>query len=142
MPPSKEKAMRYLIMLYGPREGLDALSRGDFGDWTNEDVTAMMEHMGAINDELADRGELVDAAGLTGPSQAKAIRLSDGTPTVTDGPYLETKEVMAGYWVVDTETPERALEIAKRASLSPNPDGVDPGGVEVWPLQEEGPAPE
>ncbi len=131
--------MRYMIMVYGPREDLDAFSSGDFGEWSQEDVAAMMSHMDAINDELADRGELVDAAGLAGPSQAKAIHVSKGQATVTDGPYLESKEVMAGYWIVNTETAERAVEIAERAALSPVPDNVDPGGIDVWPLMEEAP---
>ncbi len=94
-------------------------------EWAPEDVQAHIEFQHVLNRELAERGELVDAQGLTGPDQAKVV-VSDGTraPVITDGPYPESKELLAGYRMVDVDTVERALEIAARASAAPGPNGV------------------
>jgi hypothetical protein len=73
--------------------------------------------------QLALRGELVGAEGLAGPEQAKLVRAApDGEP-VTDGVFPESKEFLAGYWIVEVETPERAYAIAAQASLAPGPGG-------------------
>jgi len=73
---------------------------------------------------LAEAGELVSAEGLAGPEQAKIVRAGkDGTP-VTDGVFPEAKEFLAGYWIVDVETLERAHQIAAKASAAPGPGGV------------------
>ena len=76
-----------------------------------------------LNEELAERGELVDAQGLAGPELAKFV-VSDGVgaPVVTDGPYPESKELLAGYRMIDVETLERAIEIAAQASAAPGPE--------------------
>jgi hypothetical protein len=67
----------------------------------------------------------VEAQGLTGPELARVVT-SDGrsAPVVTDGPFPESKEFLAGYWIVDVESPERAVEIAAQASAAPGPGGV------------------
>ncbi len=78
----------------------------------------------AINEELAAAGELVAAEGLAGPEQAKLVRARrNGTPLVTDGPFPETKELLAGFWIVDCASEARAIEIAARASAAPGPGG-------------------
>jgi hypothetical protein len=78
-----------------------------------------------FNKELAEAGELVGAEGLAGPEQARIIRArKDGSPEVTDGPFPESKEFLAGWWIVDVESPERAYELAARASAAPGKGGV------------------
>jgi hypothetical protein len=94
-------------------------------EWTPEDIKAHIDWQKAMNEELAGTGELVDAQGLAGPEQAKFV-VSDGVaaPVVTDGPYPESKELLAGYRLVDVESVERAIELAARSSASPGPNGV------------------
>ncbi|EKT82623.1 hypothetical protein WSS_A10357 [Rhodococcus opacus M213] len=78
-----------------------------------------------LNAELVARGELVDAQGLAGPDVAKRVTFDGkGAPVVTDGPFPESKELLAGYRMVDVESEERALEIAAQTSAAPGPDGV------------------
>jgi hypothetical protein len=92
--------------------------------WPPQDVTAHIAFQVALNEELAASGELVDVQGLAGPDLAKVVT-ADGVaaPVVTDGPYLEAKEFLAGYRTVDVDSLERALEIAARASAAPGPAG-------------------
>jgi len=94
-------------------------------EWSPEDIKAHIEFQQALNQELTERGELVDAQGRTGPEQAKFV-VSDGAsaPVITDGPYPESKELLAGYRMVDIETAGRAIEIAAQASAAPGPNGV------------------
>jgi hypothetical protein len=94
-------------------------------EWAPEDIRAHIEFQQVLNQELVELGELVDAQGLAGPDQARTV-VSDGTgaPVITDGPYPESKELLAGYRVVDVETPERAIEIAARVSAAPGPAGA------------------
>lgn len=94
-------------------------------EWTPEDIRAHIEFQQALNQELTERGELVDAQGLAGPDQAKFV-VSDGAsaPVITDGPFPESKELLAGYRMVDVETTERAIEIAAQASAAPGPNGA------------------
>ena len=94
-------------------------------EWNPGDIKAHIEFQQALNAELAELGELVDAQGLSGPEQAKFVVWDGaGAPVITDGPYPEAKELLAGYRLIDVETAERALEIAARASAAPGPDGV------------------
>jgi hypothetical protein len=94
-------------------------------EWTPGDIKAHIEFQQALNQELTERGELVDAQGLAGPEVAKFV-VSDGAsaPVITDGPYPESKELLAGYRMIDVETLDRAIEIAAQASAAPGPDGV------------------
>ena len=81
-------------------------------NWQPEDLKAHIAFMMQFNKELRNAGELVAAEGLAMPGQAKLVRArADGTPEVTDGPFAEAKEFLAGYWIVDVEAPERAYEI-------------------------------
>lgn len=93
-------------------------------EWAPADVQAHIDFQIALNAELTERGELVDAQGLTGPELAKIVLATDGAPIVTDGPFPESKELLAGYRMVDVESEERAIEIAARSSEGPGPDGV------------------
>jgi hypothetical protein len=114
--------MRYMLLQsYGPVEsGCLPMT-----EWAPEDIKAHIEFQQALNQELADRGELVDAQGLAGPEQAQFV-VSDGAtaPVITDGPYPESKELLAGYRLVDVESAARAIEIAAQASAAPGPAGV------------------
>jgi hypothetical protein len=93
-------------------------------EWAPEDVNAHIAFQVALNQELTKLGELVDAQGLAGPDQAKFV-VSDGSkaPVVTDGPYPESKELLAGYRIVDVETAARAIDIAAQASAAPGFNG-------------------
>jgi hypothetical protein len=75
---------------------------------------ALMSEADAIMNELVESGEWVGGEGLADPSIAKAVRVRDGVPAVTDGPFAEAKEQMIGYCIVDCDSPERAIEIAAR----------------------------
>jgi hypothetical protein len=94
-------------------------------EWPVEDINAHIEFQVMLNKELTELGELVDAQGLAGPDQAKFV-VSNGqaVPVVTDGPYPESKELLAGYRLVDVDTLERALAIAAQASAAPGLHGV------------------
>ncbi len=94
--------------------------------WAPEDIKAHIGYQRALNEELTERGELVDALALTGPELARFV-VHDGlgaTPVVTDGPFPESKELLAGYRIVDVESPERAIEIAAKVSAAPAQGGV------------------
>jgi len=94
-------------------------------EWAPEDIKAHIGFQQTMNAELAERGELVDAQGLAGPDQAKFVVCDGvGAPVITDGPFPESKELLAGYRLVDVETLDRALEIAAQASAAPGPAGV------------------
>jgi hypothetical protein len=93
--------------------------------WTPEEIKVHIDFQHALNAELLERGELVDAQGLAPPERAQFV-VSDGAsaPVITDGPYPESKELLAGYRMVDVETVERALEIAAQASAAPGAGGL------------------
>jgi hypothetical protein len=94
------------------------------GEWSPEDIRAHIAFQQALNQELLDSGELVDAQGLAGPEAAKFVRWDGkGTPVVTDGPFPETKELLAGYRLIDVDSLDRAIEIAARASAAPAYNG-------------------
>ena len=93
-------------------------------EWRPEEITAHLDYYRALNAQLAERGELVDVTILTPPDAARIVR-SDGTvPVVTDGPFQEFKEWVAGFQVIDVDSEERALEIAALVSAVPGPGGV------------------
>ena len=95
------------------------------GNWDPADIKAHIDFQIALNQELTETGELIDAQALSGPELARFV-ISDGrtAPVVTDGPYPESKELLAGYRMIDVESTERALEIAARGSAAPGPGGV------------------
>lgn len=93
--------------------------------WTQDEILAHIAFMQDTNKSLVDAGEFVDAQGLAGRENAKIVRSRTGAaPLVTEGPFPETKEFLAGYWVIDCETPERAVEIAAHISTAPGPGGT------------------
>jgi hypothetical protein len=109
-----------LLQHYGRVEG----NVPPMSEWKPEDVQAHIQFQKDLNAELRERGELVEAQALTGPDLAKIVLATDGAPAVTDGPFAESKELLAGWRTVDVESTERAIEIAAQASEGPGPDGV------------------
>ncbi|CAM5385201.1 hypothetical protein GCM10010329_13380 [Streptomyces spiroverticillatus] len=124
--------MLYMIQMNVDAAEWDRVMSG----YSQEDMQAMFAHMEALNNELTSAGEMVEARGLGGPSLAKTVRAgSDGRPQVTDGP-AHKGGILAGYWVVDVKSEERAYEIAARASACPGPGGKpgnDPVEVHAIP---------
>jgi hypothetical protein len=113
--------MRFMLLQH---YGEVASGAPPINEWSPEDVQAHIEFQKVLNQELVDSGELVDAQGLADPSQAKYV-VSDGVtaPVVTDGPYSESKELLAGFRMIDVETLDRAIEIAAKASAAPGVKG-------------------
>jgi hypothetical protein len=98
--------MRYILLIYQNTEAWNAFSQAD--------REVLMHAAGDLVDELTASGELVGGEGLASATQARSTHVRDGVVTVTDGPFLEAKEALAGYCIVDVATPERAEEIAAR----------------------------
>jgi hypothetical protein len=106
--------MKYLILLYGSQQDYDVMAGkpSDKPAMTPAEVAAMHEYMGTFHEKLVESGEFVDARGLTAPVHARRVRLENGAPVVTDGPYPETQEVLAGFTIVECASYDRATEIA------------------------------
>jgi hypothetical protein len=124
--------VKYMILLYGSQQDYDVLAGKptDKPAMSAEAVAAMHEYMGSFHQKLVESGELVDAQGLTAPVHARRVQLRNGVPVVTDGPYPETQEVLAGYTIVECDSFDRATQIA---SGLVNPDA--PGEyVDVRPI--------
>ena len=113
--------MKFMLMMNAPR------GEGDYAvmSWPPEDLMGHIRFMKRFGEELKQSGELVAAEGLAMPSQARIVRAGKGgAPQVSDGPFAEAKEFLAGYWIVDVETPEQAYAIAARASAAPGKGGA------------------
>jgi len=94
-------------------------------EWEPEEITAHLDYYKALHKELVDSGELVESEVLAGPDLAKIVTFDGVTaPVVTDGPFQEFKEWLAGYQIVDVESEARAIEIAAKLSAVPGPGGV------------------
>jgi hypothetical protein len=99
--------MKYMLMMFGDAATmLEERSR----EW----VAEMMAFMGTFNAQLEKAGELVEARGLAFPAEAKTVSLVDGQVVVTDGPFAEAKESLAGYWVLEVPNVDRAVELASQ----------------------------
>ena len=111
--------MKYMLMMNAPR------GSGDYAvtKWAPEELKAHVAFMHALNKELKEAGELVGAEGLASPGEAKLVRVGSNGQPVTDGVFPETKEYLAGFWIVDVESVRRAYEIAAKASSAPGPGG-------------------
>ena len=112
--------MKFMLMMNAPR------GTGDYAvsAWSPDDLKAHIGFMMSLNKELTNAGELVSAEGLAMPGEAKLVRAAkNGGPPATDGVFPESKEFLAGYWIVYVDTPERAYAIAAEASAAPGPGG-------------------
>ncbi|MBZ5591047.1 MAG: YciI family protein [Acidobacteriia bacterium] len=122
--------------MHCPKTGYDT-----FGAWPQKDIQAHIGFMLSLNQDLRESGELVSAEGLASPQQAKMVRAGkDGAP-ITDGVFPESKEFLAGYWIVDVESPEQAYKLAARVSAGPGPKDRGNQPIEVRPVM-SGPPPE
>ena len=114
--------MKFMLMMNAPRGQGD----GEYAvvNWAPQDFKAHIDFMKTFAKKLQQAGEWVDGQGLASPEQARIVRAGkNGAPEVTDGPFAEAKEFLAGYWIVDVDTPERAYAIAAEASAAPGPAG-------------------
>ena len=132
--------MKYMILTYGSQQDYDGLA-GNASDgaaaWSAADFAAMGAFMESFNQELAESGELVETRGLTAPVHARRLQFRAGAPVVTDGPYAESEEVLAGYWIVECDSFDRATQIAGRLTEVPGPDAArDRARVDVRPIAE------
>jgi hypothetical protein len=120
--------MKYMIMLYASQREYDLMSGAVTDDpaWNPEALAGMYEFMGKWNQELVESGEFVDAHGLAAPALTRRFGSKGGVPFVTDGPYAETQEVLAGYTIVECASLERASEIVAKLAECPNPGGGEP----------------
>ncbi len=112
--------MKYMLMMHVPR------ATGDYQimNWSPEDFKAHMAFMHQINKDLTSAGEWISGEGLAMPAEAKLVKADSKGAPVTDGVFPESKEFLAGYWIVQTDTTERALQIAARISTAPGAGGA------------------
>jgi hypothetical protein len=111
--------MKYMLIMSGAKKQWDW-----FSSWPKEDLRAQVAFMREFSKSLKESGEYVATEGLAWPDQAKIVRAGKNGEPITDGVFPESKEFLAGYWIVDVESPERAYEIAARASAAPGPGGA------------------
>jgi hypothetical protein len=129
--------MKYILMMNTMKAG-----QQPFPGWSQQDVEAHIAFMIALNQELRASGELVSAEGLSFPEEARLVRAGDDGLPVTDGVFPESKEFLAGFWIVNVDGPERAYEIAARISAAPGRGGAPLRmPIEVRPVH-SGPPPE
>lgn len=132
--------MKYMILSYGTQQDYDGIggkSNPDSPAWSADDVGAMHEFMTNLNKELEASGELVETRGLVAPVHTRRVGpgFVGGVPVVTDGPYAETQEVLAGYWIVECASFDRATEIAVKLGQCPAPEHVRSSGyADVRPI--------
>ena len=113
--------MKFMLMMNAPR------ATGDWAilNWPPKDLKAHIDFMQRLNGELKEAGVLVGGEGLAAPSEARIVRAGGGgEPEVTDGPFAESKEFLAGYWIIDVDSKEQAYAWAARASAAPGLGGA------------------
>jgi hypothetical protein len=121
-----EGVMKFMLMMQGTSSGWESM----LATWSPAEFKAHIDFMIGFAKDLAEAGELVLAEGLDIPRNAKIVSCKGGPPVVTDGPFAESKEFLAGFWIVDVDSPERAVEIAAAASVAPGPGGR-PMGIPI-----------
>ncbi|WP_406197137.1 YciI family protein [Kitasatospora sp. NBC_01560] len=113
--------MKYMLLMQFSEKNVDFPK---LDEWKPEEIQAHIRFMKDTNTALAEAGELVDAQGLAMPETARIVRShSGGAPVITEGPFPESKEWVAGWWIVDCDGEERAIEIAAAVSAAPGPGG-------------------
>ena len=122
--------MKYILMMTGKKSDFEGYAR-----WSKEDFQANVSFMRAFSKELKDSGVFVSTEGLGWPTEAKLVRAGKNGEPITDGVFPESKEFLAGYWIIDVESPEQAYEVAARASQAPGPGGKPENmPIEVRPV--------
>lgn len=109
--------MKYMLMMNTMKAGCGV------PDWPRQDLQAHIAFMMKLAKDLRESGELVSAEGLSFPDQAKLVRAGKNGEPITDGVFPESKEFLAGFWIVEVANPERAYAIAAHASAAPGPGG-------------------
>lgn len=123
--------MKYVVLIYSnPASWTHPMFLHQRESLSQEEQDTRMNEFAALLDEIGRSGELVGHAALADPINTKTVRMREGSLAVTDGPFLEAKEHLAGYFVVDCDSVERATEIAARF-----PDAHD-AAVEVRPIMD------
>ena len=110
--------MKYILMMNGTKANFESYAK-----WSKQDIEANVAFMRTFSKELKDAGVFVDTKGLAWPHEAKIVRAGAGGEPITDGVFPESKEFLAGDWIVDVESPAQAYQIAARASAAPGPGG-------------------
>ena len=117
--------MKYMLLMSATKEGFEWYSK-----WPKEDLAANIAFMRKFAEELKESGVLVMTSGLAFPDQAKLVTAGKNGEPITDGVFPESKEFLAGYWIIDVENAEEAYKVAARASLAPAPAGT-PGTMPI-----------
>ena len=117
--------MKYILMMSATKADFEWYAK-----WSKKDLQANMAFMRAFSKELKDSGVFVATEGLAWPDQAKIVRAGSNGEPITDGVFPESKEFLAGYWIIDVENAEQAYKIAARASAAPAPAGT-PGTMPI-----------
>ena len=117
--------MKYILMMNGKRSDFEGYAR-----WSKKDLQANVAFMRAFSKELKDSGVFVSSEGLGWPNDAKLVRAGNNGKPITDGVFPESKEFLAGYWIIDVENTEQALTVAARLSQAPGA-GRKKGGMPV-----------
>lgn len=117
--------MKYILMMNGSKSDFEGYAR-----WSKEDLQANVAFMRTFSRELKDSGIFVASEGLGWPSEARLVRSGSKGEPITDGVFPESKEFLAGYWIIDVENPEQAFAIAARLSQAPSTGGKA-GGMPV-----------
>lgn len=129
--------MKYMILMYSSQQDYDVLDGKavEGRAFAPEEFAPMHAFMEAFTNALMESGEFVDTRGLSAPVHTRRVQLQRGVPVVTDGPYAETEEVLAGYWIVECDSFDRATEIAARLTNCPSPGDIFADGVaDVRPI--------
>jgi hypothetical protein len=123
MSHGEEKNVKYMAIIYGNKEMWES--------FPPEVAAKAIGEVDAYNRRHTASGELLGAFGLADEVMAKTVRVRDGIPAVTDGPYLEAKEFVSSFWILDAENEKRALEIVAEHPFAAT------NAIEVWPILHE-----
>jgi hypothetical protein len=122
--------MKYILMMNGKKSDFEG-----YAGLSKEDLQANVAFMRTFSKELKDSGVFVSTEGLGWPSEAKLVRAGENGEAITDGVFPESKEFLAGYWIIDVEGAEQAYKVAARASQAPGPGGKPSNmSIEVRPV--------
>lgn len=117
--------MKYMLLMTGTKAAFE-----DYAKWPKDDLQANMAFMRVFSQELKDAGVYAGSEGLAFPHQAKLVRAGDHGEPITDGVFPESKEFLAGYWIINVKSPEQAYQIAARLSGNSGPGGK-PGNIPI-----------
>jgi hypothetical protein len=115
----ERRDMKYILMMNATKADFDVYAK-----WSKEDLQRNVAFMRAFSKELKDSGVFVATEGLAWPNEARIVRAGNDGEPITDGVFAESKEFLAGYWIIDVEGPDQAYKVAARASAAPGPGGT------------------